>query len=183
LKLSIVMPTIAGREDELARTIAAYERLTPATIEWIVEHDHPTCAHAWNAGVAKATGSVVHCGNDDLEPESEYWFPSALRVLGGAGVPLGWVREDAIGTFGRDFTRVPMCRREWWVPLPNIHYYSDNAFGDRMAATGHLPVVAEGFDFYHRRSMVGRDETPERVDRDRRMYEERNGLHLRTGRS
>lgn len=174
--LTIVMPTILGREEELERTIEAYERLTPAKIEWIVEHDHPTCAAAWTAGAEKATGEMLHLGNDDLEPETTGWFIAAAHCLRAGNVPLGWVTEDALGRFGRDFTRVPMCMREWWRPLPDLHYYSDNLFGDWMRQAGHPPTIAEGFDFYHRRSMVGRDESRPRVERDYAVYLANVGL-------
>lgn len=171
MRLSIVMPTMAGRDVELARTVAAYEALTPVPIEWIMERGYDNCGAAWNAGVSKAKGEIVHMGADDIEPETDAWWPAAMGVIGQGGVPLGWVREDDAGVFGRDFPRVVICRREWWQDVPEVHYYSDNAFGDLMAETGHQPIVAEGFDFYHRRSMIGRDESAERVGRDREAYE------------
>jgi hypothetical protein len=169
--LSIVMPTMHFRQHHLVRTVALYERLTPVPIEWIVELGHDNCGAAWNAGARKATGDILHMGADDVEPESDAWFPAALSVLDRGGVPLGWVREPSgAGTFGRDFPRVVICRREWWVDVVEAHYWSDNHFGDVMAATGHPAIVAEGFDFFHRRSMVGRDDSPERVERDRQTY-------------
>lgn len=171
MTLSIVVPSIAGRETDLASTLLTYERLTPSSIEWIIEYHHANCGAAWNAGVAKATGDFVLIAADDLEPETAAWLPAALRTVEKCRVPLGLVREDVIGTFGRDFCRVPFCRREWWRDVPEIHYYSDNAWSDLMIMLGHVPTVAEGFDFYHRRSTVGRDESPERVDRDRLGYE------------
>ena len=169
MKLSIVCPTIPGREDELARSIDAYERLTPVEIEWIIERGHATCGAAWNAGALKATGEILHMSADDGEPETDAWFPAALAVIERDDVPLGWVREDT-HTFGRDFCRVVICRREWWQDVPELMYYSDNAFTDLMVAGGHDPVIAPGFDFYHRRSLVGRDDTPERVARDEAAY-------------
>jgi hypothetical protein len=170
MKLSIVMPTVPGRQDELARTIDAYERLTPnAEIEWIIERGHDTCGTAWNAGARKATGEVLHMGADDGEPETDRWLPAAELALALSRVPLGWVREGD-QTFGRDFCRVVICRREWWQDVPDLHYFSDNCWTDLMIAAGHTPMVAEGFDFYHRKSMVGRDESPERLERERAAY-------------
>lgn len=169
--ISIVVPTVSGREDELVRTVAAYEEMTATPIEWIVERGHSNCGAAWNAGARKATGEILHMTADDLEPDTDAWLPAAVAAIERGSVPLGLVWEDAIGAFGRDFCRVPLCRRDWWQDVPEIHYFSDNAFTDLMIATGHSPMVADGFDFYHRRSMVGRDETPERIDRDREAYE------------
>ena len=65
-----------------------------------------------------------------------------------------------------------ICRREWWRDVPAVHYYSDNAFDDLMRATGHPPTVVDGFDFLHLRAMAGRDESSERLLRDREAYEE-----------
>jgi hypothetical protein len=170
MKLSVVLPTIPGRESQLARTIDAYERLTPVEIEWIIERGHPNCGAAWNAGALKATGEILHMSADDGEPETDAWFPAALTVIEQGGVPLGWVREDT-STFGRDFCRVVICRREWWQPVIERQYFSDNHFDDLMRAAGHTPTIAPGFDFYHRRSLIGRDDGPERVERDRIAYE------------
>jgi hypothetical protein len=171
MKLSIVMPTLPGREVELASSIDAYERLTPVEIEWIIERGHPNCGAAWNAGALKATGEILHMSADDGEPETNAWFPAAMHALDRGFIPLGWVREDEAGTFGRDFARVVICRREWWQPVVETTYWSDNHFDDLMRAAGHPPVPVVGFDFYHRRSMIGRDDSPERVERDREAYE------------
>lgn len=160
MKLSIVMPTIPGRLSDLERTRRVYEELTPVPIQWVVETGHGTCGEAWNAGVRRCTGDVVHMGADDVEPESDRWLPAALETFELSGVPLGLVREPSgAGTFGRDFARVVICPRAWWRDVPPIHYYSDNAFDDLMRRDGHTPRIAEGFDFYHRKSMVGRDES------------------------
>ena len=167
--LSVVVPTIPGRESELARSIAAYERLTPVGIEWIIERGHSTCAAGWNAGAVKASGEILHMSADDIEPETDEWFWAAIEALREGSVPVGWVREQNT-VFGRDFCRLVICRREWWRDVPELHYYSDNAFTDLMIATGHEPVIAPGFDFYHRKSMVGRDDSPERTEREREAY-------------
>jgi hypothetical protein len=171
VKVSIVIPTMPGREDELERTIATYESRTSISIEWVIEHHHATCAAGWNAGAARATGEVVHMGADDLEPTSDQWLPAALHAIEAGCIPLGWVSEDEIGRFGRDFARVPACHRDWWHAVPaELHYYSDNWFGDQMRRDGHHAIVVDGFDFYHRRSMVGRNEA-ERVSRDYAAYQ------------
>lgn len=149
-----------------------YERLTHTPIEWVVETGHDNCGAAWNAGARRATGEYLHFTADDLEPDSDDWLTPALAATAAGCVPVGWVHEDAAGRFGRDFPRVPFCRREWWQNIPEVHYFSDNAVGDLMARRGIVPMVVDGYDFYHRRSMVGRDESPERLERDRRVYEQ-----------
>lgn len=167
--ISIVIPTISGRADELARTVDAYRRLTPVSHELIVLHDLPTCAHAWNEGARLAQGGYLHMGADDLEPASDAWAAAAITVCEQGGIPIGWVAEPE-QVFGRDFARVPFCKTGWWQDVPLVHYYSDNAFTDLMARAGHPTRVVDGYDFLHRRSLVGRDDSPERVARDERDY-------------
>lgn len=167
--ISIIVPTIAGRETELERCVAAYSALTPVEHEIIAIRDLPTCAHAWNDGAALANGDHLHMTADDLEPTSAEWAQAALDVVARGNVPVGWVIEEQ-STFGRDFARIPFCQRDWWRDVPLVHYYSDNAFTDLMAAEGHAVEVAPGYDFLHGRSPVGRDESPERLARDEAAY-------------
>ena len=175
--VSIIVPTIDGRQDELVRTVSAFERRSPAFIEWIVETGHDNCGAAWHAGARRATSDHLLMAADDLEPSSPAWLPAAIEAVELGHVPVGWVREAA-GQFGRDFPRVPFCRREDWIDVPECHYYSDNAFGELQAREGRVACIAPGYDFIHRRSMVGRDETPERLARDRTVFEQAvSGLH------
>jgi len=171
--LSIVMPTIKGREDYLKRAMLVYEQRTDAEIEWLIVHDRPTCGQAWNEGAAQATGTFLHLSADDLEPWTFHWLSVAIHATQRGGVPLGTVREGA-ELFGNDFCRVPFCRREWWQDIPaDLHYYTDNAFTDLMVRDGHEPVTAPGYDFLHRKAMVGRGagmSESDRMERDSAVY-------------
>lgn len=171
--LSVVVPTVVGRESHLERTICSYEEHTRVEIEWLVVHDRPTCGLAWNEGAALATGEYLHITADDLEPDGFDWLRVAVETTDHWGVPLGRVREGS-ETFGRDFCRVPFCRREWWRDVPaDMHYYTDNAFTELMIERGHVPTVAVGYDFNHRRAMVGRGAgmtEMERMEHDNRAY-------------
>jgi hypothetical protein len=162
-----VLPTIDGRQHELVRTVSMYERLTATDIEWIVETNHPNCGLAWNAGAKRATGTYLHITADDLEPETDQWLGAAIETTKQNRVPMGYVREGS-QRFGRDFCRVIFCRREWWRDVFEAHYYTDNHFTDLMRRRGHWPIITEGFDFRHRKSMVGRNE--ERMRQDHLAY-------------
>jgi hypothetical protein len=70
--ISVIIPTIRGREEWLERTIAAYERTTE-NYELIVLNDFPTCGQAWNAGLLQAKGEYLHLSADDLEPHVGWW--------------------------------------------------------------------------------------------------------------
>ena len=173
--LSIVIPTIAGREATLERTLTAYQdRCRPGCeFETIVIRDRPTCGDAWNAGAELAQGEYLHFGADDLEPADPTWWAGAIAVCLAGALPVGWVTEHD-QRFGLDFARVPFLRRDWWPlagPMPEqLHYFTDTLITDRLARHGIRTCQAPGFDFFHHRSMVGRDETPERLDRDHDLY-------------
>jgi hypothetical protein len=155
MKLSIEMPTVDGREDELQKSLAAYQNRTPLEIEWIIEENHPTCGAAWNAGAAKATGDVLHMAADDIEP-TDGWWEAAWSALSIDRIPLGWIYEHD-SKFGRDFPRIVICMTEWWQDIdPRMHYWTDNLFGDLMREAGHHYLIVPGFDFLHRRSLVKR---------------------------
>jgi len=70
--ISVIIPTIQGREAWLGRTLAAYERTT-SEYELVVLNDFPTCGQAWNAGLLQAKGEYIHLSADDLEPHEGWW--------------------------------------------------------------------------------------------------------------
>ena len=57
--ISVIVPTVVGREDHYARCVAAYERTAGDRIEIITIRDRPTCGLAWNEGAAQAKGDAV----------------------------------------------------------------------------------------------------------------------------
>jgi Glycosyl transferase family 2 len=168
--ISVVVPTIPGREDHLARVIAAYEATTP-DLQLIVEHDHPTCAHAWNAGAARATGDYLHFGADDLVPAAGWWEPAVEAVDLGLMPAPRIVNADGgldyCGEHGRELTDwrmvqmsvVPFFTAAQWRligPCLPIHYYSDNYLSWRAAQAGHPTVVRRGYQFTHWWAQAGR---------------------------
>lgn len=64
--ISVVIPTVAGREHSLERCLAAYR--ATADVELIVLADRQTCGVAWQEGIEQATGDYLHLSADDLEP-------------------------------------------------------------------------------------------------------------------
>lgn len=175
MKVSIVMPTIRGREEWLERTVAAYERLTVVSHEVLVEHDHAGCGLAWQAGGDRATGEYVFMAADDLEPLTAEWALCAMEACdrGVLPAPRIYHSDGRLQSCGESwemlepdgeetgFTRAPfMSRAQWNVarPMLPVHYATDNWVSWRCGQQGIPTVVTYGFDLVHHLAQEGRDE-------------------------
>lgn len=136
--LSIVIPTITGREHWLHKCLESYARTSPDA-EFIVIKDAPTCGHAWIEGWEKSTREYVQFTADDIEPAFYYWFDRAVEFISEGIVPACNVVNAAgdkmlcdspLGDLGSwPNVLVPLLHRDWlksggWL-LP-IHYGSDD---------------------------------------------------------
>jgi hypothetical protein len=170
--ISVVVPTIVGREEHYARCVAAYERTVPADdLQLITMRDFPTCGEAWNAGAAQATGDYIHFSADDLEPHDGWWQPAveaveagylpAPRIVNASG------KLDYCGVHGREMADWMLVRMsvipfftaaQWKVigPVLPIHYFSDNYLSWQGALAGFPTVVRRGFEFTHHWAQSGR---------------------------
>jgi hypothetical protein len=74
--ISVVIPTIAGREHWLGNCIHAYERCS-GDIEIITVTDRETCGEAWAEGGKRAQGDFIHFTADDIEPH-DGWDEAAI---------------------------------------------------------------------------------------------------------
>lgn len=56
--ISVIVPTVDGREDHLERCVRTYTELAAGNYELqlIIERNHPTCGLGWQAGSEKAEG-------------------------------------------------------------------------------------------------------------------------------
>jgi len=169
--ISVVIPTITGRENSLARTIAAYNFTTNAKIEWLIYKDRPTCGIAWNEGIAEATGDYIHLSADDLEPQPGWYeaawskinhgFLPAPRILKPDGTleSCGWDDQERPDGTPEEFSRIPFAPKEWfWEmgPMLETHYMGDYYFGALGRRIGILTVIARDYLFIHHHEMTGR---------------------------
>lgn len=175
--LSVIVPTIAGREESLARAVDAYVTTSPPGTEVIVEAGHATCGAAWQAGAEKAAGDYIHFGADDVEPHEGWWEPLVQAIdaynvctcsvvlnpdltVQSAGMS-GWQPHAYIP---RDWQKVehtltPFVNRAQWdlvKPVPPIHYCSDIWFSAVLAAHGIPTVVRSESRIVHHNHPVGR---------------------------
>ncbi len=179
-RISVIIPTIDGREDDLARCVAAYAERSVHDTQLVVVNNLPTCAHAWNNGAEEAAGDYLHFTADDLEPHAG-WDDAAIEVVLAGGVPAPRVLENDLRD-GRDgevmpMTAIPFCSKAQWErirPVLEIHYYSDDYFSHRARLAGWPAVFNSRYLFTHHRAQPGRGAgmtEAERMERDRVLYE------------
>lgn len=184
MKISVIMPTIDGREESRETMLRAYQERTPFDLELIVKHNYPNWPAGCNAGQLDATGDILHFGSDDLEP-LEGWAEAALATIerGEIPAPQLWdftphgtpVNQGADGPPGTltAFTRVPTLTREMAErigPWPEIPYYADNWVSDKGRLCGYQTRVTAGYGFVHHWHQVGRLDAGDWVGRNLPLY-------------
>jgi hypothetical protein len=191
VKVSVVIPTIHGREEVYARCRAAYERTCDGLceLEIITEREHAAVGLAWQAGAAAAGGDFIHLGNDDCEPHAG-WLEAAMEAVAAGFLPSPQVYDaggypqglPVWGAVAPDWTPVscaliPFMSREQWSkiqPLFTAHYYTDNFITDRAAAAGWPCVLRTGYAFTHWWAQPGRGagmSESNRLASDERLYQ------------
>ena len=186
MRISVIMPTITGREDSRERMVQAYRDRTPGhELQIINPKDYPSWPAGCNAGQLEATGDIWHFGSDDLEP-MDGWAEPMIACLAANEVPapqvwdFAWtdsppVNERADGPPGTitTFTRVPAFSRamaEAIGPWPIMDYYSDNWCSDKARSLGWETRVTAGYRFVHHWSQVGRLDAGDWVSRSIGLY-------------
>jgi hypothetical protein len=169
--ITVVVPTVTGREADLARCLDAYRERSVHNIEVVTFLNLPTCAEGWNAGAASAVGDYLHFTADDLEPH-EGWDAAAIGAVELGVLPAPRIvnpagKLDYCGVHGvelEDWAQVqmsvipfmPLGLWEQIGPVPPIHYYSDNYVSWRAARAGWPTAVRRGFAFTHHWAKPGR---------------------------
>lgn len=197
MSVLIVIPTVTGREDHLARCVESYENMTVGGVAQIcIFKDYATCGEVWNLGAKEARElghDFVHMTADDLVPENPGWYEAAVETVeadsdeygyetgrflpcakvfnpdGSIQVQGGWHHEfeDWEETGGGS---VPFCRTEDWIDIPNIHYWSDNAYDYAQNYINKKTFVARtNYAFTHYTAQAGRKGLD---DREREIFEE-----------
>ena len=173
--ISVVLPTIEGREDTLARAIASYEdTLTAVPHEILIIQDAPTWPSACNLGFEKAEGDVIHFSADDLEALPG-WHTEVRGVLDADELPAPKVlnhspdgewdnRVDGADGALTHFTRIPIMTRSQYErigPWPEFQYVADVWVSERARRLGIQTRMVHSYAFVHHWEQVGRDGSPE----------------------
>ena len=163
--ISVIVPTIPGREEHYERNVKAYWERTEAPHEIITEYDHPTVGQAWQAGADKARGDYIAFSCDDLEVMAG-WDAAAMAMADSGAIPSPRVINAHTGALesrpawgvevpeGMDtgISVVPFCSRAQWEaigPLCTIHYYSDDFFSWRARRAGWPSRQCNAYCFRH----------------------------------
>jgi glycosyltransferase involved in cell wall biosynthesis len=180
--ISVVIPTITGREYWLGRALEAFEEH-----ETIVVKDKPTCGIAWNTGIPQCNGDYILLAADDVEPADPMWIEAGTYWVDKGYLPCArilnsdhslqscgdWVQEMDTGTVCR-FARIPFATRaqmETIQPIIETHYFTDVWFSEMGRKHGWPTVVVREFCFYHHYAPEGR--LDHRMAPDQREYEKR----------
>lgn len=171
--ISIVCPTIEGREEWLERCRLAYCETTPDA-EFLIVHNAPTCNQGWNIGIPQARGEYIHLTADDIEPHRDWWvfavewvergYLPAPRIVNPDGTLQScgdgdWEQETGSHT---ELTRVPFFSRQQMesagiFPIqPPGQYMGDAWVSHRGRVAGIPTVVVREMQFTHSFASVGR---------------------------
>jgi hypothetical protein len=173
-RITIVTPTINGREEMLTDILEAYRtRSAGFDLTFITVKNYPNWPAGCNAGqlLVRDPYDYIFFGADDVEP-CDGWATAMAAVLERGVVPAArfWdhvktdgppVNEGADGppgaepTFARGFGLTPTMA-EAVGPWPEIPYFADNWVSDKLRLCGYRIEVTAGFDFVHHWHQVGR---------------------------
>jgi hypothetical protein len=180
--VAVIIPTVPGREADLARTTAAYEAELDARV--YPQYGHATVGAGWTAGVEAllaapdheraALPRYVQLGNDDMPPDPG-WFDPAVEAMeaGFTPCPVMCRSDGSIESAGSwepnpepadwtivEWTPLPFFRLDEWTtigPLPPYHYWIDNWFSAASIYLAHRDlVVRSAYRFTHTWAMPGR---------------------------
>lgn len=182
--ISIICPTIKGREHWLERCIASYEATTTGEYELKILHDYPNCNAAWNVGLPETSGEIVHITADDIEAHPG-WVESGLKALESNFIPCPRILnpDGTLQSCGNDdsenhdgtpsvVARIPLFKREWaehFFPFPEMQYMGDHWLTAKCEQAGIPTLVVRDYLFTHGFAMEGRIDT---LAEDVKKYEE-----------
>ena len=164
--ISVIVPTIDGREEHLERCLRAYAEHSEGSykLDLVLAVNEPTCGWGWQKGCEKAKGDYLHFTDDDIEPHAGWAEPAiecvqrgfipAPQVFGPQGDPQshphwGFHLTDWEPVF---MTSLPFVSREQFAaiaPLFTAHYSTDNWFSWRAHRAGWPTRVRTGYAFTH----------------------------------
>lgn len=177
--ISVICPTVPGREESLERCLTAYrERSTGVDLEIIVIRDVTTCGEGWINGAELAEGDYLHFTADDLEPW-ESWWQHAVETCdqGQLPAPVVYLPDGNVQSAGGDmnepnclrswighdrepvpFTPVPFLSREQWdrIGMIPVHYFSDVWVSERGRRLGIETVLRTYYRLTHHNEPSGR---------------------------
>lgn len=193
MSVSVVIPTIGGREHLVEKTVAAFRATLPGPeLEIVLVKDRMTIGRAWNDGAPACSGDYLMLAADDIIPhpgwdlaaieaaKDDYWpapridnHDGSLLATGSMGG--GWILTGCADWAPVVSSQFPFMRRELWPeigPSLEIHYFADDYLSARARSCGLIPVYREGYRLLHLEGTHGRAEMVNRSMTDRLQFEE-----------
>jgi glycosyltransferase involved in cell wall biosynthesis len=171
MNLTVVIPTITGRETDVARCINAYEATSPDAALIIVK-DKTSWPAACNEGYRQSTGDIIHFTADDLEPLPGWWQEATAAMKTEDILPAAKVlNHSADGVWDNagdgpfpHFTRVPIMRRDQYERIgewPEFNYVADVWVSEKGRTLGIETRMFHSYAFVHHWAQVGRRDGPQ----------------------
>jgi glycosyltransferase involved in cell wall biosynthesis len=192
VSVSVVIPTITGREALCERTVAGLRATVPADeLQVIVVRERPCIGRAWNDGAEAADGEYVMLAADDIVPHPG-WYEACVEatsrgcypapriehldgsVLATGSMGGGWLLTGCADWAPVASSQFPFIRRYWWRemgPCLDIHYFADDYLAARARACGINVAYREGYRLSHLEGTEGRAEMVNRSMTDRLTFE------------
>jgi len=169
--ISIICPTIAGREHWLERCEQSYLDTTSGDYEFVVLRNYPNCNTAWNVGIQTVEGDVIHLTADDIEAHPG-WQEAGLAALAEEFLPCPRILnpDGTLQSCGDDVletpdgtpsqvARIPLFKRDWvehFHPFPEMQYMGDYWLTAKCDEAGIPTLVIRDYLFTHGYAMEGR---------------------------
>jgi GT2 family glycosyltransferase len=191
--ISVVVPTIKGRESLCEQTIASFRATVPTEdLQIIIVKDRRAIGTAWNDGAEAAEGEYLMLAADDVivhpgwaeaaisaAEKSLYPAPRIEKldgsVLATGSMGGGWLMTDCADWAPVVSSQFPFFNRYAWKelgPCLDIHYFSDDYLAARARSLGMNVVYREPYRITHLEGVAGRDDMVRRSMTDRLQFEQ-----------
>lgn len=186
--IDVVIPTIRGREQSLARCLDSLDRTTDDYAVHVID-DSETCGDGWIAGIEQSSNEYLLLATDDHEYLTPGWAEKCIETVqkGMLPCPRVWLPNGVIESQGGDmdayrhiisrpqkdwrvvdYTTVPFVSRQQIenIGMLRTQYCGDVWVSYRGRHFGWETVLRHGFDIRHWQESVGRGAGMSQTDRD-----------------
>lgn len=205
MHVTVVIPTVDGREDHLQTCLAGIAN-QPYDTEIIILRNRPTCGQAWMEGSILSCGDYLWFAADDVYPEAGFfagmieavdagYCPAAVvyesdGILQSAGIEgMDCYRPESVTDWMRvSHTATPFMSENQWLALAphaemmaQLHYCSDMLHSAVMKKHGIDTVVRTNARLVHYNAAPGRgagSDQHTRTAADRALFERYAAEHL-----
>jgi GT2 family glycosyltransferase len=184
VKVDLIVPTVAGREESLERCLASFPGFNP-----IVLRGFQTCGNAWQNGLRRSDADYLLLCADDIQCVAEDgWVQACVEMIdqGKIPAPIVYRPSGAIESAGGDmnasgclidtiqpdqtpvdFTVMPFVSREQIERIGMIpsHMMCDVWVSHRGRQLGYETYLCHAYELKHYREMTGRKPGTDPLDR------------------